>query len=212
MPFLASLLRPFLLRRAETIASVIAAELQSGDSVLDIGGGDMLVGQSVTRKLDVSWRGVDTIPYDSTPLPTTLYDGRTLPFPDGSFSVASLIFVLHHCDDPERVLDEAVRISRSSIIVVEDLPEGRFGLLRAKLHDLAMNWLLEPNMAMPYAFRSLAGWQALFAARGLKLARVQILKTQPLAFVRQTLFVLKKTADPPVPLSEDEPHTNELSA
>jgi SAM-dependent methyltransferase len=43
-------------------------------------------------------------------------DGRKLPFKSGVFGTSILIALLHHVDDPERVLREAERVSTRSII------------------------------------------------------------------------------------------------
>lgn len=59
-------------------------------------------------------------------------DGRTLPIRDGSVDHVLLIEVLHHVDDADAVLAEAVRVLRpgGSILVEESEFGGAFGRVR----------------------------------------------------------------------------------
>ncbi|SDG85281.1 class I SAM-dependent methyltransferase [Psychroflexus sediminis] len=59
-----------------------------------------------------------TVYRDITPI---VYDGYRLPLENESFDASMLITVLHHCPNPEQVFDEAVRVSKKKIIVLEDV-------------------------------------------------------------------------------------------
>lgn len=45
------------------------------------------------------------------------YDGRTLPFPDGAFDLASAVEVLEHVPEPEATLAEMARVARRHLLV-----------------------------------------------------------------------------------------------
>jgi hypothetical protein len=60
------------------------------------------------------------------PPPVLIVDG-VIPFDEGSFSAALLIFMLAYPDEPARVLAEAARVTRGPIIVVQTLYSGRLG-------------------------------------------------------------------------------------
>ena len=48
-----------------------------------------------------------------------------MPFPDKSFDTGLLFYTLHHAQDPGRILDEASRVLRNNLIIIEesDFPE-----------------------------------------------------------------------------------------
>jgi len=48
-------------------------------------------------------------------IPLQLYDGRKLPFADGSFDTVLLVSALHHADNPDEVLREAARVAQTQI-------------------------------------------------------------------------------------------------
>src|SRR5919204_61924 len=71
-----------------------------------------------------------------------LQDPFSVPVQDGSFDVVMLLFVFHHVEgweDQERLLDEAVRIARRRIVVMEDTPGTRTDLLFNKGWDWILN-------------------------------------------------------------------------
>jgi ubiquinone/menaquinone biosynthesis C-methylase UbiE len=106
--------------RARWSARRIAPWLAREDRVLDIGAGDCNLDLELERAVGCAIVPVDVEDGNRTRLPLELYDGRTLPFPDGSFDVGLLLFVLHHADDPGALLREAMRVCRRRLIVFED--------------------------------------------------------------------------------------------
>jgi SAM-dependent methyltransferase len=55
-----------------------------------------------------------------------LIDGGSLPFEDGTFSAALLLFMLAYPDEPAAVLADVARVTRGPIILVQTLSSGRF--------------------------------------------------------------------------------------
>jgi SAM-dependent methyltransferase len=96
-----------------------------GISVLDVGCGDgALMVELSERRPGWAARGVEVsraaaaIAADRLPgAAVRAYDGATLPWPDGSFSVGVLSHVLEHVADPVALLSEAGRVCR--LVVVE---------------------------------------------------------------------------------------------
>jgi SAM-dependent methyltransferase len=58
--------------------------------------------------------------------PVLIADGA-LPFADGTFSAALLVFMLAYPSDPAAVLAEVARVTRGPIIVVQSLHANRLG-------------------------------------------------------------------------------------
>jgi SAM-dependent methyltransferase len=65
--------------------------------------------------------------------PILIADG-VLPFDEGTFPAALLVFMLHYPDDPRGLLAEVARVTRGPVILVQSLHSSRFGYawLRAR--------------------------------------------------------------------------------
>ena len=103
-----------------------AAQQEEGGRprVLDLGAGEGYVAEAIERRFRVCVQLCDVIDLCRVGLPHDCYDGRTLPYPDGAFDVTLLYFVLHHAEDPVRVLSEALRVTSRRVIVVESVVTG----------------------------------------------------------------------------------------
>ena len=100
------------LPRVKIIADAIA-ELAPphAKAMLDIGSSDGLVARAVADKLAITdVRGVDVKVQPNPVIPVAAYDGNTLPFADGQFDLVTICDVLHHTEDPLRVVGEALRV------------------------------------------------------------------------------------------------------
>ena len=54
-------------------------------------------------------------------------DALALPYPDGSFDVASIAFGIRNVDDPVRCLREMGRVARTVVVLEFGQPKGPFG-------------------------------------------------------------------------------------
>ena len=106
--------------RARWSARRILPWVTAQDRVLDIGAGDCNLDLELQRAAGCTVVPVDVADGNRTDLPLQLYDGRTLPFPDASFDVGMMLFVLHHAEDPGALLRDAMRVCRR-IIAFEDV-------------------------------------------------------------------------------------------
>ncbi|HEV8438981.1 MAG TPA: class I SAM-dependent methyltransferase [Methylomirabilota bacterium] len=183
-------LQPFLRRYARREARALAPHI-SGRSLLDLGAGEGWVAEAL-RALSSTWIcAIDIGPFQLARQPYVVYDGARLPIRDSAFDTTLISLALHHCEAPTAVLDEAVRVTRSRLLVVESVyrnPRERFwldlldGRLNGYRHGGAMN--------VPRAFRRPEDWRSLFESRGLRLtalewlgSRVERLIHHPLLFV-----------------------------
>jgi ubiquinone/menaquinone biosynthesis C-methylase UbiE len=100
--------------------------------VLDLGAGEGYVGQAIQDArsdaegchIDARVQLCDILDLNRTDLPHDTYDGADLPYRENGFDSTILYFVLHHCENAERVLQEALRVTRGRVIVVESVIEG----------------------------------------------------------------------------------------
>jgi len=116
--------RYVLTRHMELIASI--GHLRDR-SVVDIGCGD---GFSTVRFWDTfhpaRMAGVDPAPNaikvadrrrGERPIEFRAFDGKRVPFEDASFDIAILQGVLHHADDPQATIREALRVAREVVLL-----------------------------------------------------------------------------------------------
>ena len=185
--------RPLLRIRAQRMAAIIGRHLQPGDRVLDVGCGDLSIGNEIVRRSNVSWVGVDTIDYHGSDLEFHVYDGKTLPFKSGEFPVVILAFVLHHCADVDAVVREAARTSNRKIIVLEDIVDGGFlSITMTRCHDYLVNRFISARIPLPYQFKTSEKWTEIFRAHGFRKIAGEKMRTHPLAFVNQMIFILER--------------------
>lgn len=195
------LLGGVLERRAGRMARHIAGQVTDGEHVLDIGCGDLRIARRVTAIRDVHWTGIDTVDYRDADVPTNsgdgrilfrTYDGGELPFAASTFDAVVLAFVLHHCADQNAVIDEAIRVARSRVIVFEATPRSRVEHELAKPYDWLVNRLRSPDIQMPFTFLRRREVIAALESRGLRVVKIVAVKTHPIALVQQLMFVAEK--------------------
>ena len=125
--------------RKETLhtVSLVAPHLDRGMTVLDVGCGEGYVNDELAaRGVREVW-GVDILDLRRNRSgPFRLYDGQTLPFPDDSFDLVTLSFVLHHVPDERKIalVREALRVTRAKVFILEDTPTTAFDRFVSQRH------------------------------------------------------------------------------
>ncbi len=162
--------------------------LPAGHRVLDVGCGK----GGITRLLR-RW-GYDTVPLDVSDYSSfddvrpILYDGGYLPFPDDSFDVVLLLTVLHHTPDPDSILEEAVRVSRRRLIVLEDTYYASEKMRLLQLMDSIVNREFRGH---PHTNRTCREWREALTRLGLRVVAESTVRA--LGYFDQTLFVCEVT-------------------
>ena len=101
-------------------------------------------------------------------IPVTVYDGDRIPFVDKSFDWVTIVDVLHHTDDPARVLAECSRVAKLGVVIKDHLREGFGAFPTLRLMDWVGN--RGHDVRLPYNYLSKAEWDAVFEKIGVARA------------------------------------------
>ena len=173
-------LRFFLDRKIKTMVKgtvdFLEEFIKEGEKIVDIGGGAGWISQELQIRKNTKNLILDVTNLNQTDLPLVIYDGKNMPFADNTFDVAFLICVLHHCEDPERVLREAKRVVKKKIIIIENIaknPIGKFALCcKDAILNIGFSLLansLKEIINLPFYFKTVPEWEQIFNNLNLKL-------------------------------------------
>jgi ubiquinone/menaquinone biosynthesis C-methylase UbiE len=122
-----SILDAVMERRARHLMEQVGGWLPSEGPLLDLGSGTGHLSARLQREL-----GLEVVTADVSdihvvgPPPVSIADG-ILPFEEGRFSAALLLFMLAYPNDPAAVLMEVARVTRGPIILMQSLHSGGLG-------------------------------------------------------------------------------------
>ncbi len=157
-------------RRVRVLAHCLARHLDAGSTVLDLGCGDGSIAKAVMAlRPTLSFRGLDVLLRPKTHIPVELFDGHTIPADDKSCDWVTIVDVLHHTDDPSRLVAEAARIARLGVVIKDHLVEGVAAWQTLRLMDWVGN--RGHDVRLPYNYLSHAEWLRLFEKVGVSPRR-----------------------------------------
>lgn len=90
-----------------------------GSKILDLGAGEGYVADALRKDHRRKVILADLFPSFRVPGPAFVFDGRRLPLADGAVDTVLLSLVLHHADDPDALLAEALRVTKDRVVVTE---------------------------------------------------------------------------------------------
>lgn len=155
--------------RARDTLKRVQPFLNKKNSILDIGCGVCNVCEILlNRGFKITPLDVQNVSFVDSIKPV-LYDGNKIPFQDNEFNTSLLITVLHHTPKPEKILQEAKRVSEN-IIIVEDVYVNWLHKHITNFFDSLLN--LE-FVGHPHSNKSDSEWKKLFAELGLEVVAVK---------------------------------------
>jgi len=180
-------------KRTERIVDLIEDLIEEGGEVLDIGAGGGWVAKELEKRKNVKITLLDVTDFNQTDLKLVLYDGKNIPFPDNHFDASLLIFALHHCLDPLKVLKEARRITKGKIVIIEDIPTSWLNRIFLCFWDVISNLISvikPPGEIIAFNFKTVPRWQKIFKDLDLKLIKQK--EGERGKLIRHVLFLLEK--------------------
>lgn len=154
--------------RTAALLRVIGPYINDKSKVIDVGAGWCHVAWTISEKIGAEVTAIDVVDHNITPMPLKIYDGKKLPYKDKAFDVGLLAFVLHHADDPEGLLNEALRVSKL-LIIVEDTPEGHLEKAVWKKFDYMVNHQIHDDIKVAHGSVAASQWKALIHGQGAKV-------------------------------------------
>lgn len=185
---------PFYKKAAQSICKDCKGYLKPGLKILDLGCGSGIVTKEFAEEFHARITGVDIVDNRIFPINFRLVNGRDLPFADDNFDAVLITYVLHHADDPIRVLCEAKRVLKKGgrVIIAEDLYEGALAKAICWVHGESYGVLFEHHGGKEHhEFKSARDWRKIFKELDLKIICEQRLSSvfNP---VHKHLFIIEK--------------------
>jgi SAM-dependent methyltransferase len=154
--------KPIYEHRMKVLVDEIVPRLLAGDAVLDVGCGNGTLGAAIMANprcpAGVKVEGLERVARGGEPIKVHAYDGKTMPLGDKSVDVVIVADVLHHEEQPDRLLRECVRVSRRLVIIKDHKIRGPLSKARVSL----MDWAANAPYGVPCLFRynTLEQWRA----------------------------------------------------
>lgn len=152
----------------------ICKDFVVGNHVLDNGCAEGYLGEYIHKKLNIKVHNLDVLPLNKSYLPYTMYDGKKIPFADNSVDTTICALMLHHCQDPQQVLREVIRVTKKRIIILESTFENTFDLKILQFFDRCANFIRSHGKMgkEQLHFKTVAEWEQLFKSYQLKIHEV----------------------------------------
>jgi len=147
--------------RSKIIMEAFKGQIKRTDKVLDLGCGNGLMAKKMHEYFGCKIFGTDIMNYLEWKMPFRQMKGSRLPFSDKEFDVVMINDVLHHCETCLQLplVMEALRVGKN-VLVFETKPN-----LIAKVIDIVLNKIHNPEMPLPLTHRTPIAWSEIFESK-----------------------------------------------
>jgi len=174
---------------AGAVCNLCSGYLKKGDRVLDLGCGSGLVGKALIKLFNIDLIGIDIEDTREEKIPFKKSDGKKLPFSDKHFDAVLISYVFHHTKNSDKILREAIRVSKRYIFILEDTPDTIIDRFICRLHGFGFKMLF--GLKDSYQFHSKKEWIDYFRVNKLKLKKIiNIRYNNPIYNPPRTGFIL----------------------
>lgn len=155
-------------RRMARLTELISEMLEGSQKILDVGCGDGRIDSYLmSSNKEIEIIGIDVLVRDNTYIDVIEYDGYHIPLKDNVVDTVMVIDVLHHVDDPQRLIKEMVRVTSDSIIIKDHIKVGVVSYIKLRLMDYVGN--AHYHVRLPYNYLTKEQWDSVFMNNNLEL-------------------------------------------
>lgn len=155
-------------RRMARLTELISEMLEGTQKILDVGCGDGRIDSYLmSSNKEIEIIGIDVLVRDNTYIDVIEYDGYHIPLKDNVVDTVMVIDVLHHVDDPQRLIKEMVRVTSDSIIIKDHIKVGFVSYIKLRLMDYVGN--AHYHVRLPYNYLTKEQWDSVFMNNNLEL-------------------------------------------
>jgi SAM-dependent methyltransferase len=155
-------------RRVVVLSDHLVELIPQDARVLDIGCGDGLLAHLLKQKRpDIVVQGLDVLVRRQTYIPVEAFDGKAIPYGDATFDATMFIDVLHHTENPMRLLREAVRTTRKTVVIKDHTLNGFLASPTLRFLDWVGN--ARHGVALPYNYWAQEKWLEAFKTLNLAI-------------------------------------------
>lgn len=159
-------------RRMNRLTDLIISLLDDSKEILDVGCGDGKIDAMIMeRKPNINITGIDVLVRDTTYIPVIEYDGVNIPDIAEKPDTIMAIDVLHHTDNPEKLVAEMVRKTNKYLIIKDHYKHGLLSYIKLRAMDYVGN--AHYKVRLPYNYLSPKMWEKIFQDNGLKVVQIE---------------------------------------
>jgi len=178
-------------KKKAVLAETILPFIKDGEKVLDLGCGTGEIAEYINkrRKIKISLLEIEKRDRQAN-LKIKLYEGEKIPYPDNYFDTVLVVFVLHHCENPNLTLKEAVRVSKNKVIVFKDTFKTKFGFFLIEAWHTLVSFAVGGKLFFTFIPDQVL--KKRFKKLGLKTVATREVRVPPYRPIKQKMFVLTK--------------------
>ncbi|NMC60940.1 MAG: methyltransferase domain-containing protein [Candidatus Methanofastidiosa archaeon] len=160
----------FARKRALQIFNLIEEFISKEEIILDIGCGSCNIVEVLNEnKYNVIPVDIKNLSFIEEIKPI-IYDGKSMPFRDKTFDMSIILTVLHHTNQQNQVLKEAMRVTRKKILIIEDIYNNKIDKFITQVLDSIINLEIRGH---PHSNRTDSEWKEYFKSFNLKVLNVR---------------------------------------
>jgi len=152
-------------RRVKILSHHLSQLLPRNENLigLDVGCGSGELANNIQQLCpQVKMFGLDVSLRSDAIINITTFDGNKLPFEDKSYDFTMLVDVLHHTDNPTKIMQECCRVTRKFILLKDHICESGWDRIRLSFMDWIGNRAYD--VYLPYNYLSKKDWEQLYKA------------------------------------------------
>jgi len=176
--------------RYNYLTNILIPYLEDCKTVLDLGASSGRLAKNIQDKLDIKIVGVDKHLQPERFIPIIKCDGKKLLFKNNSFDCVMIIDALHHDNNPQKIIEEAKRVTKKYILIKDHYWDNKVDIALLEFADYIGN---KPyGIDLYYNFLNMKSWYALIKKNNLTIVKSQKFRYNVLDYCKHVIFKLKK--------------------